>query len=226
MQEDKIYSRTKLNLKKILSVNKNDKKGNNIFFIIIIIIVIAIATFFEISKVINPIINELCVNKAKNIATKIANEEATIIMDKYSYEDLITIVRNESGEIKMLQISTKNINQIMSDISINIIKRFEEKDNMNIYIHLGNIFGLKIFSTIGPKIPIRIANVGNIDTKLESEFQAQGINQILHRIYISLKCEVTLLTPYNSIKQTIDNQVLIAESVIMGSVPNYLYNNK
>lgn len=225
MQEDKIYSRPRVKFKKIPSVNKNYNK-NKIFFIAIIIVIIAIITFFEITKVINPTINELCLNEAKNIATKISNEEATIIMDKYSYEDLITIIRDESGEIKMLQTNTKNINQIMSDISINIIKRFEEKDNTNIYIYSGNILGLKIFSTIGPKIPIRIANVGNIDTKLESEFQAQGINQTLHRIYLSLKCQVTILTPYNSIKQTIDNQVLIAESVIMGAVPNYLYKTK
>ena len=66
--------------------------------------------------------------------------------------------------------------------------------------------------------------MGNVDTKLKSEFISQGINQTLHRIYLELNCEVTILTPYDTIKQKIDNQVLIAESVIVGDVPYSYYN--
>ena len=53
---------------------------------------IALATFYSITRAINPIINGLCIDKAKNIATQISNEEATKIMDKYTYDDLITII--------------------------------------------------------------------------------------------------------------------------------------
>ena len=85
---------------------------------------IALATFYSITRAINPIINGLCIDKAKNIATQISNEEATKIMDKYTYDDLITIIRDSEGNIKMLQTNTKNINQLMSDIPVNIINRF------------------------------------------------------------------------------------------------------
>ena len=70
----------------------------------------------------------------------------------------------------------------------------------------------------------KIANVGNVDTKLESDFVSEGINQTLHRLYLVLTCEVTILTPYSTIKLKIDNQVLIAESVIIGNVPDSYYN--
>ena len=124
----------------------------------------------------------------------------------------------------MLQTNTKSINQIMSDIPVNIVKRFEEKNSEDIYIYSGSILGLKLFSAVGPKIHIKIANIGNVDTKLESDFKAQGINQTLHRIYLILTCEITILTPYDTIKQRIENQVLIAESVIVGTVPYFYYN--
>ena len=147
-------------------------------------------------------------------------------MDKYTYDDLITIIRDNDGNIKMLQTNTKNINQIMSDIPVNIIDRFSKEKNTDIYIYSGSILGIKLFSAWGPKIHIKITNIGNVDTKLESEFKSQGINQTLHRIYLLLTCEVTILTPYNTIKQKIDNQVLIAESVIVGTVPDFYYNNE
>ena len=73
-------------------------------------------------------------------------------------------------------------------------------------------------------IKIVISSIGNVETDLRSEFTAQGINQTLHRIYLNLECEVTILTPYDSINEKIDNQVLIAESVIIGNIPASYYN--
>ena len=166
----------------------------------------------------------MCIDKAKNIATQISNDEATLIMNQYSYDDLITIVRDSSGNVKMLQTNTKNVNKIISDIPVNIINKFQEKNTSDIFIYLGSALGLKLFSAQGPKIHIKIANVGNVDTKLVSEFKSQGINQTLHRVYLNLSCEVTILTPYNTIKQMIENQVLIAESVIVGTVPDAYYD--
>lgn len=222
MQESKIYSRPRFIFSNQSYNNKNKTNKNiNQIIPIIAIILITIITFYVITKAINPIINELCIDKAKNIATQISNEEATLIMDKYAYDDLITIVRDNNGNIKMLQTNTKNINQILSDIPINMIERFEENNETYVYISSGSILGLKIFSAVGPKIHFKIANLGNVETKLESDFKAQGINQTLHRIYLILTCEVTILTPYDTIKQKIENQVLIAESVIVGTVPEF-----
>ncbi|CCZ17262.1 putative sporulation protein YunB [Clostridium sp. CAG:780] len=220
MKEDKIYSRTRF----CITNRVSKKEKNTKVFSVIFIIIVAIFTFYTIRKAINPIIDELCIDKAKNIATKISNEEATVVMDKYCYDDLITIIRDNDGNIKILKTNTKNINQIMSDIPVSMLDKFKQSENANISLYLGSILGTKIFSATGPKINIRIANVGNVDTKLKSEFISQGINQTLHRIYLELNCEVTILTPYDTIKQKIDNQVLIAESVIVGDVPYSYYN--
>lgn len=59
---------------------------------------------------------------------------------------------------------------------------------------------------------------------MKSEFSAQGINQTLHRVYLQVICEVSILTPYNNITEKITNQVLIAENVIVGKIPNTYYN--
>lgn len=222
--ESKIYSRPRFCTtgKGYKNMPRNNKRYTAIS--IIAIIVIAVITFIIVTRAISPIIDELCIDKAKNIATQVSNEEATLIMNEYSYDDLITIIRDSSGNIKMLQTNTKNINNIVSDIPMSIIKKFQEKNSSDIFIYLGSVTGLKLFSAQGPKIHIKIANVGNVDTKLVSEFTSQGINQTLHRIYLVLSCEVTILTPYNTTKQTIENQVLIAESVIVGTVPDSYYD--
>ena len=65
---------------------------------------------------------------------------------------------------------------------------------------------------------------GTVETDLRSEFTEAGINQTLHRIYLEVKCDVNILTPYQTIKETIYNQVLLVEGVIIGNIPDTYYH--
>ena len=65
---------------------------------------------------------------------------------------------------------------------------------------------------------------GTVETDLKSEFNEAGINQTLHRIYLEVRCHVSILTPYDTIEETITNQVLLAEGVIIGNIPDTYYN--
>ena len=63
-----------------------------------------------------------------------------------------------------------------------------------------------------------------IDTEVKSEFIAKGINQTLHRIYVNFECYVTIITPLKNYKKKITNQVIIAEHIIVGNIPDSYYN--
>ena len=129
--ESKIYSRPRFCTtgKGYKNMPRNNRRYTAIS--IITIIVIAVITFVIITRAVNPIINDLCIDKAKNIATQISNDEATLIMNQYSYDDLITIVRDSNGNVKMLQTNTKNVNKIISDIPLNIINKFQNYLEIN-----------------------------------------------------------------------------------------------
>ena len=93
-----------------------------------------------------------------------------------------------------------------------------------IYIKLGSITGSKLLSGLGPSIPIKVSLVGNVETDLRSEFEQKGINQTIHRIYLQVDCKVNILTPSKTMEESISNQVLIAENIIVGKIPNTYYN--
>lgn len=88
----------------------------------------------------------------------------------------------------------------------------------------GSFTGFKLLSGRGPGVKIRISSIGNVETDLRSEFISQGINQTLHRVYLQVKCELSILTPFDDISEEITNQVLLAESVIVGNIPDTYYN--
>ena len=83
---------------------------------------------------------------------------------------------------------------------------------------------MKLLAGRGPGIKIKISSMGNVQTDLKSEFISQGINQTLHRVYLQIDCEISILTPFDNLTKRITNQILIAENIIVGHIPDTYYN--
>lgn len=68
---------------------------------------------------------------------------------------------------------------------------------------------------------------GSVDSEINSEFTAVGINQTLHRIYLNLSCSISILTPFQTVNKEVSTKVLLTETVIVGEVPStyYYYDN-
>lgn len=222
----KIYSRPRIRLPKIFFSNGGDKslKRKQKIAKIFIIMVIAFSTVKIVLDAISPIFNALCEDKAKSIATIISNNEATNVMKDHTYDELFTIEKDNDGNITMIKSNVIQINEIISDVAVKIQNSINERGKENIKITIGSFTGSKLLSGRGPGIPIKISSIGNVETDLRSEFSAQGINQTLHRVYLQVDCEVSILTPYNTISEKVSNQVLLIENVIVGKIPNTYYN--
>lgn len=224
----KIYSRPRLNLtffKNTPKAHKSRRKIKNTMPVASIFL-IAIITCFSIWNFVNPIFETLCNDKAKSLATIITNEETTKIIEKFNYDTFFTIQKDEKGNIQMINANVLKINQVASDIAIAIQKTLNNNEKNKIYIYLGAITGIRFLSGAGPRIPLKIVSVGNIDTDLRSEFVSQGVNQTLHRVYLDIKTNVSILSSFKTIESSIENQVLIAEHVIIGEIPSTYYNFK
>lgn len=222
----KIYSRPRIRIPKLFFSNNEDKnlKRKQKIAKIFMIMVIAFSTVKIVLDAISPIFDALCEDKAKSIATIISNNEATNVMKDHTYDELFTIEKDNDGNITMIKSNIIPINEIISDVAVKIQKSINEKGRENIRIALGSFTGSKFLAGRGPGVPIRISSIGNVETDLRSEFSAQGINQTLHRVYLQVDCEVSILTPYNIISEKVSNQVLLIENVIVGKIPSTYYN--
>ena len=222
----KIYSRPRLNLAFLKNTPKSHKSRRKIknTMPVVSIFLVAIITCFSIWNFVNPIFETLCKDKAKSVATMITNEETKKIIEKYNYDTFFTIQKDEKGSIQIINANVLRINQVTSDIAVAIQKALDNNEKNKIYIHSGAITGIRFLSGTGPRIPLKIASVGNIDTDLRSEFISQGVNQTLHRVYLNIKTNVSILSSFKTIESSIENQVLIAEHVIIGEIPSNYYN--
>lgn len=222
-----IYSRFNLRLPKIMIANSHQKKRKNLspkrkkqtYFFLILLFALGIMV-----KSVMPIFNSMCLEKAKSIATLITNEETQKVIQNYKYSDFMIIHKDEQGSILMLESNMKNINDVISNIAKQIQTTIDSIEQENIEINLGSFTGIHFLVGRGLKIPIRVITAGNVKTTVKSELMNKGINQTLHRLYLEVECEISILTPFNTLQESIMNQVILAENVIIGNIPSSYYN--
>lgn len=215
---DKIYSRRRIKI--FYSDSKKLKK--KITFTLIV--VIAAATIIWSIKSIDPIFENLCKEKAMAISTKILNTESTKVVHKYDYKDIVQITKNENNGTNILKTDVTVINDIASDIAVEVTNRLQELQDEKIEIPIGALSGNKYLSGIGPGMNIAVILTGDIITELKTEFKSQGINQTVYRIYLEIICNVNIVTSYKTIDTQITNQVLLVETVIVGDIPETYYD--
>ena len=124
----------------------------------------------------------------------------------------------------MINADIITIDQITSNATDYIQEGLNELHSIDIKLNLGSITGVKLLSGTGPNIKLKVSSVGNISTDLKSEFISQGINQTMHRLYLQVNCKVNILVPFKTLEQNVSSQILIAENVIIGQIPNTYYN--
>ena len=184
-----------------------------------IILIITITTGYSVLKSIDPIFEGLCISKAQGIATDITNRKSSEVLGRYNYQETVKLIKSDDGKNSILKTDIVMLNKIVSDIAIEIQNELTQIKNQNIEIPIGALTGNKYLAGSGPKMKIKIISAGDIATQIKTEFESAGINQTIYRIYLEIECNVSILTSYKTIDKTINNQVLLVETVVVGEVP-------
>ena len=216
---DKIYSRTRIKIPEIKIIKRNKNRNIKKIYFPMVMLIILILTVYRILKSVDPVFEGLCVTKAQSIATDIANSKSSEVLRKYDYNETVQLIKSDDGQNSIIKTDIVKINQIVSDITIEIQKELNEIEKQNIEIPAGALLGNRYLTGFGPKFKIKIISVGDITTNINTEFKSAGINQTVYRIYLNLECKVSILTAYKTINRNISNQILLVETVVVGGVP-------
>ncbi|MCL2355254.1 MAG: hypothetical protein FWC68_05265 [Oscillospiraceae bacterium] len=182
---DRIYSRRRIRIPKLNMFYSNNRKPSKMS-ILLILAVIATITFFMSINAINPIFTELSSMKARNLATEIINYETNRILAKHNYTNIVTTVGEGEDTTNVLVTDIVAVNRIANEIALAVEERLSSLRNETIEIPIGALTGNRYLSGMGPGVKVRVITRGNMRTQLMSEFEARGINQTIHRIYLNL----------------------------------------
>jgi len=154
-----------------------------------------------------------------------ANAINTAVLEKIAanvnYGDLIETERDYKNQIVFMQINTMLLNGIKSGAAIEIQKTLQDLKKIPLSIPFGQIFGLRLFANLGPNIRLTIVPVGVINVDIIDSFEAAGINQTRHRVYLLAESEVKVVFPLIESTVLVATQIPIADAIIVGPVPQF-----
>lgn len=134
------------------------------------------------------------------------------------YSDFMTITRNETGEITALSADMARLNLLRAELSAHLLERLEDSQ-LELTIPVGSLLPIEPTWARGPELHLRALALGTASAEFESEFTSAGINQTRHRLWLELSVPVTVLLPGGGEELTVDSRLCVAETVIVGQVP-------
>ena len=192
-----------------------------------IIIGVIMVIFVVFAYMINPVIMDTVELKSKALATRAMNSSiGEVVMSSIVYDDLVSVISDEFGNISMIQANSLEINNLSKDLAQTCEHRIEELGKSGVTIPLGTFTGIPLLVGRGPRVRVKMTPIGSVRCKFVSHFETAGINQTVHKIYVNIKANVGVVMPLSSRSFTAEQEVLISESVIVGQVPEvYLYSD-
>ena len=199
----------------------NVKKPFVLFVILIATVLISSISFI---KGIMPTIKVACESRAKALGVQITEETVKEFIENVEYNTLMNITYNEQGKIIAINANIIELNRLSSEIAYKIQEKLNNLEKISVEIPMGRMMGLNVFSGYGPNVNIKLVPLGNIETKFDTNFTSEGINQTKHTIYMNIQSVITVVAPFIGSSIKCNSTVTIAETIIVGDIPDTYYN--
>lgn len=202
------------------------KKAKKLILIFLIIIFISCIFALYLHIKLSNIVIDISDNAVKSrcailISRAIYNEIDNSGVD---YDSLISLEKDGEGNITALTTKIVPVNKLKSNLSLNILDNLAQIKTLDITVPIGNIIGVEVFSGFGPEVKVKIIPSGNVLIDFENKFESSGINQTRHQIIMKINANVLVLSSTKRKNVSLETSVCIAETVIVGKVPESFTN--
>lgn len=198
------------------------RRLRTIFRLMTVFLVAVLLLFLMLRSRYRDVIRELAQTQVKNTTSDLTNDAiAKQIADGIiQYDRIVYFEKDLDGRITALKTNMSEVNRLKTDI-LNIINdEILSLDTSDIGIPLGSLFLPELLSGKGPAIPVHILSIRNSDATFSSGFSQAGINQTLHKLTMEVSVDVAVLVLGETSSFTVTSEVVVAETVIVGDVPN------
>jgi len=196
-----------------------------IFFIFIFFVLIGFISYYF--YLILPIVKTYSSAQIQSATEKAVNIAVSNVINRsLRYDSLIDITYNSDGEISSFSANQHEINSIAREIVKEAQFQMNSLGEDGVNINLGTFTGFPFLIGKGPLINLKLMPIGVVGSDFTSEFSSVGINMTKHSLFLYIDVKVSMVMPIKGYEFNITNQVLLAESIIVGKVPDVYFNGQ
>ena len=168
---------------------------------------------------------EIAIADAKDVITAKVNDAViqTLAEGDYDGDYFVTFQKSDTGEVSAISSNMARINELSSRVLEKVVGSTKE-NTVTIGIPTGNLTGASLLMGRGPKIPVKIVVLSSSRVEFDNSIITAGINQTKHQINLRVTVDMEILVPWGTQSTEVGTDVLIADTVIVGKVPDTYLN--
>ncbi len=168
-----------------------------------------------------PMVEELAVTRVTNQTARLINDAIdTQIRDGVvDYSNMVLLEKDDTGAVTALKTNISEMNALKTRILDTVNEEILQLNVEEIGVPIGNLLVPALFSGRGPYLPVKVLTVRSSEAAFSNQFTQAGINQTLHQIIMTITIDMTIVTPAGTEQVDTSSQVVVAETVIVGTVP-------
>ncbi len=189
----------------------------SVFFILVVLIVLLVVFRNQYSTV----LRSLAETQVRNTTSDLINDsiDSQIENGYVQYDRIVYFEKDLNGRITALKTNMSEVNRLKTSILNKINDEILALDTADLGIPLGNLILPEVLSGRGPCIPVEIIAIRNSEATFTSNFSEAGINQTLQQLVMEVSVDVAVLVLGDTSNFTVSSQVVVAETIIVGDVP-------
>ena len=204
--------------------NKNArrrKRKRRLLFSLLAFLLLGTLLFFYFQRNVTRVLISIS-EATMRASTTVAVNDAVYytLSDELRYDDLVTVERDENGNITAVSANALKINKIARDTASISQSNLKNLSLNGIPIPLGALTGIEAFAGLGPSIRFRIIPVSSVACDFSSTFESVGINQTKHSIYLNVIADISIVMPSRTENFAVTTEILVGEFVLVGAVPD------
>lgn len=198
------------------------RKLKIIRFYLILFVVVMLVLFFSLRNKYRYVIQDLAETSVRNTTSDLTNDAISRQVENgnIQYDRIVYFEKDLNGRITALKTNIGEINHLKTDVLNIVNSQILALDSADIGIPLGSLLLPELFSGKGPVIPVHILAIRNSEASFSSNFSQAGINQTLHQLIMTVDVDAAVLVLGETSTFSVSSQVVVAETVIVGDVPN------
>ncbi len=188
--------------------------------LVLLLILSAFVFGFKAVSYLRRLTGEMAISDATDMVTLAVNDTVSKIMSEgdYSYDYFVSIEKDINGNVAAISANMSRINSVSAQILAEVVEA-AENGILNIRVPIGNLLGSNILMGKGPEVPVEVITLTSSYIDIENEIVSTGINQAKHKIILKVDVDIDILIPWDVLTTRVESNVLIAETVIVGAVP-------
>ncbi len=193
----------------------------------IILLILLFVLFFLFRIKYRDALAELARTQITNVTSDLINDaiDQQMLNGNIQYDRIVYFEKDLDGRITALKTNMSEVNRLKTAILNLINDEILAMDTSELGIPVGSFLLPEVFTGKGPSIPIRILSIRNSDASFSSNFSEAGINQTLQQLTMDIQVDVAVLVLGQTNSFTVSSQVVVAETIIVGQVPDMFFQS-